>query len=167
MKSKICIAKVVFVSCPPTDSIPLGARPCRNHPEIPLLVGYMPFCWYTTLHNSKEKNICSDLNFKCLLFAFTYVSSLQVLNESKHTHSCCLSILMTKHFLKTPMNKQTKVNSNLQGHYLPSKRTRGLSKNISLQEVNGSILVQLRPQTRRQAKRQISGSLRSSETQTH
>ncbi len=43
---------------------------------------------------------------------------------------------------------------------LPSKRTRGLSKNISLQDENGSILVLLRPQTFKQADRQISGSLK-------
>lgn len=43
---------------------------------------------------------------------------------------------------------------------LPSKRTRGLSKNISLQDENGSILVQLRPHTLKQADRQISESLK-------
>lgn len=42
---------------------------------------------------------------------------------------------------------------------IPSKRTRGRSRNICLHEVKGTILVQPRPQTRRQAERQISGSL--------
>lgn len=41
----------------------------------------------------------------------------------------------------------------------PSNRTRGLSKNISLQDVYGTSLIQLLPQTFKQAKRHISGSL--------
>lgn len=44
---------------------------------------------------------------------------------------------------------------------LPSKRTRGLCRNISLQDLKGTSLVQLRPHTLKQAERQISGSLRS------
>lgn len=47
---------------------------------------------------------------------------------------------------------------------LPSNRTRGLSKNISLQEVYGTSLIQLLPQTFKQAKRHISGSLGNKST---
>lgn len=48
---------------------------------------------------------------------------------------------------------------------LPSKRTRGLSRNISLQDLKGTSLVQLRPHTLKQAERQISGSLRKIRSQ--
>ena len=46
----------------------------------------------------------------------------------------------------------------------PSNRTRGLSKNISLQDVYGTSLIQLLPQTFKQAKRHISGSLGNKST---
>ena len=42
---------------------------------------------------------------------------------------------------------------------LPSKRTRGLSRNICLQELKFANLVQFRPHTLMQAERQSSGSL--------
>lgn len=49
---------------------------------------------------------------------------------------------------------------------LPSKRTRGRCRNMSLQDLKGTNLVQFRPHTRTQAECQSSGSLERCKNET-
>ena len=140
--------------------------PCRTHPEIPLLGGGMRFCWCTILEDLKKswgKN--NNKNFENVVVCFFTFLYKCLLSRKMYSFCSWLRIFSLACWIH---NSYEQTNKNQQapspGWCIPSKRTRGLSKNISLQEVNGCILVELRPQTRRQAERQSSPSLQGKET---
>lgn len=115
-------------------------------------------CGFTDIHsyenNFKKLKIIILRHFQ---HYFTVVSFKHAYSTHIHHGKLKWHIYQNQHYRSLFLLSSTESN-------LPSNRTRGRSKNISLQDVYGTSLIQLLPQTFKQARRHISGSLGNKST---